>query len=78
MIKEDNLCEHDINIKINKNLSFCQNCGRITLIQKVKAHIVVKFLIKPKNYYKIIDFCPFILLKNISKNNSKNFTNIFY
>ena len=38
MRKEDDLCEHDINIKINKTLSFCQNCARITLIQKVKTH----------------------------------------
>ena len=38
MRKEDDLCEHDINIKINKNLSFCQNYARITLIQKVKTH----------------------------------------
>ena len=57
MRKEDDLCEHDINIKINKNLSFCQNCGRITLIQKVKTHIIVKFLIKPKNYYLKINLC---------------------
>ena len=80
MRKEDDLCEHDINIKINKNICFCQNCGRITSIQKVKAHIIVKFLIKPKNYYKPIDFSPFILLKNISKNNSNisyNFSNFY-
>ena len=38
MRKEYDLCEHDINIKINKTLSFCQNCARITLIQKVKTH----------------------------------------
>ena len=38
MRKEDDLCEHDINIKINKTLSFCQNYATITLIQKVKTH----------------------------------------
>ena len=48
MRKEDDLCEHDINIKINKTLSFCQNCARITLIQKVKTHILTKFFVKPK------------------------------
>ena len=38
MRKKYDLCEHDIKIKINKTLSFCQNCARITLIQKVKTH----------------------------------------
>ena len=48
MRKEDDLCEHDINIKINKTLSFCQNCARITLIQKVKTQILTKFFVKIK------------------------------
>ena len=48
MRKEDDLYEHDINIKIYKTLSFCQNCARITLIQKVKTHIITKFFVKPK------------------------------
>jgi hypothetical protein len=47
MRKEDDLCEHDINIKINKTLSFCLNCARI-IIQKVKTHIITKFFVKPK------------------------------
>ena len=46
MRKEDDLCEHDINIKINKTLSFCQNYVRITLIQK--SLIITKFFVKPK------------------------------
>ena len=47
MRKEDDLCEHDINIKINKTLSFCRNCARI-IIKKVKTHIITKFFVKPK------------------------------
>ena len=46
MRKEYYLCEHDINIKINKTLSFCQNCVRITLIQK--SLIITKFFVKSK------------------------------
>ena len=46
MRKEDDLCKHDINIKINKTLSFCQNCVRITLIQK--SLIITKFFVKSK------------------------------
>ena len=48
MRKEYDLCEHDINIKINKTLSFCQNYVRITLIQKLKTLIITKFFVKSK------------------------------
>ena len=70
-IKEEQ-CEHNFIIKINKNLNFCQECGRVTFTQKKRNHILTKFIIKPKSYYKPIDFSPLDLLKNISiKNNSK-------
>ena len=80
-IKED-VCEHNMIIKINKNLNFCQECGRITFTQKKRNHILTKFIIKPKSYYKPIDFSPLDLLNNISiKNNTKgillNFTNFY-
>ena len=72
-IKYD-LCEHNFIIKINKNLNFCKECGRITFTQKKRNHILTKFIIKPKNYYKPIDFSPLDLLRNVSsKNNSNGF-----
>ena len=64
MRKEDDLCEHDIKIKINKTLSFCRNCARI-IIQKVKTQILTKFFVKSK--FKLFSSNKFKNLKEQKK-----------
>ena len=79
MRSEEVICEHNYNIKINKNLKYCKECGRITYITKVKNTIFSKYLIKPKHYNnKAIDFSPLTLFNNIIKQDYSNVISLNY
>ena len=79
MRSEEAICEHNFNIKINKNLKYCKECGRITYITKVKNTIFSKYLIKPKHYNnKAIDFSPITLFNNIIKQDYSNVISLNY
>ena len=75
---EEGVCEHNYNVKINKHLNYCKECGRITYIKKMKNTIISKYLIKPKNYNKGIDFSPLTLFKYIIKQDYSNVISLNY
>ena len=72
MKSEEGVCEHNYNVKINKNLNYCKECGRITYITKRKNTICSKYLIKPKHYNKGIDLSPLTIFQYIIKQDYSN------
>ena len=78
MKSEEGVCEHNYNVKINKNLNYCKECGRITYITKRKNTICSKYLIKPKHYNKGIDLSPLTIFQYIIKQDYSNVISLNY